>query len=193
VYKRDSIWIGQATGATGAQAFCFEKVGDFDGPANAAAIVRIRGADLYMTEHGRVAMFTGVSHDWIADGAWSTIKAEIDQTKPGRIRGEYHRQEEEVWFHYVRTQDSGLAKGLLIIKLPQPKFGLPHFACFTGVMAEGISAGMSVVRTNSKVPVVFTATSGTEQSFTAENTTARRRKSGFTTLELRTPGSQKAY
>jgi len=168
VYKRDSIWIGQATGATGAQAFCFEKVGDFDGPANAAAIVRIRGADLYMTEHGRVAMFTGVSHDWVADGAWSTIKAEIDQNYPGRIRTEYNKQEEEVYFHYVRTQDSGLAKGLLIIKLPQPKFGLPHYACFIGATADGISAGMAVARTNSKVPVVFTATPGVEKSYTLD-------------------------
>ena len=170
VYKRDSIWIGQATGATGAQAFCFEKVGDFDGPANAAAIVRIRGADLYMTEHGRVALFTGVSHDWIADGAWTTIKAEIDQTKPGRIRGEYHRQEEEVWFHYVRTTDSGLAKGLLIIKLKNPKFGIPEDACYTGSTADGISAGMSVLRNNSKVPVLFTATSGVEKSYSLDGT-----------------------
>lgn len=168
VYKRDSIWIGQATGATGAQAFCFDKVGDFDGPANAAAIVRIRGADLYMTEHGRVAMFTGVSHDWIADGAWSTIKAEIDQTKPGRIRGEYHRQEEEVWFHYVRTGDSGEAKGLLIIKLPAPKFKLPHYACFVGSTADGISAGVSILRNDSKVPILFTSTSGVEKSYTLD-------------------------
>lgn len=168
VYKRDSIWIGQATGATGAQAFCFDKVGDYDGPANPAAIIRIRGADLYMTEHGRVAMFTGVSHDWIADGAWSTIKAEIDQTKPGRIRGEYHRQEEEVWFHYVKTGDSGLAKGLLIIKLPMPKFKLPHYACFVGSTADGISAGMSVLRDNNKVPIIFTDTSAAEKSYTLD-------------------------
>jgi len=164
------IWIGQATGATGAQAFCFDKAGDFDGPANAAAIVRIRGADLYMTEHGRVAMFTGVTHDWIADGAWQTIKDEIDESKPGRIRGEYHKREEEVWFHYVRTQDSGEAKGLLIIRLPQPKFGLPHYACFVGQTADGISAGVSIVRDNSKVPVVFTSTSAAEKSYTLDGT-----------------------
>src|SRR3990167_7259005 len=57
VYKRDSIYIGEATGATGGQAFCLTPVGKFVGPAGPAAVVDADGVQFSMTQTGRLAMF----------------------------------------------------------------------------------------------------------------------------------------
>lgn len=158
VYKRDSIWIGEATGATGGQAFCFTPVGKLVGPAGPAAVVDADGVHFYMTQTGRVAMFTGVSHEWIADGVWSFIKAEIDESSAARITGTYFSRWGEVWFWYPRTGDAGENLGVLIISLPKPKLNLSFFSCWPGVSGKSITAAINIAKLGTTTPIVFDST-----------------------------------
>jgi len=170
VYKKDSIWLGAATGDAGATAFCFAIQGWFDGPAGPAARTNVRGTDYYMTQYGRIAKYTGSSHEWIADGVWSIIKAEIDQASPGRVVSFYEPQNEEVWFTYPRIGDSGVNLGLVIVVLPKPEFGIPHHAAFPGTFGKAISAAVKVDKESLKTAILFTSAGSAERSYTLDGT-----------------------
>ena len=170
VYKKDSIWLGAATGNAGSEFFCFAIQGWFDGPAGPAAIANVRGTDYYMTQYGRIAKYTGSSHEWIADGVWSIIKAEIDQSAPGRVVSFYEPQNEEVWFTYPRVGDGGVNLGLVIVVLPKPEFGLVHHAAFPGTLGKAVSAGVKVDKESLKTAILFTSAGSAERSYTLDGT-----------------------
>jgi len=170
VYKKDSIWLGAATGDAGALAFCFAIQGKFDGPAGPAAIADAQGTDYYMTQYGRIAKYTGSSHEWIADGVWSIIKAEIDQSAPGRVVGFYEPQNHEVWFTYPRVGDGGVNLGLVIVVLPRPEFGILHHAAFPGTFGKAISAAVKVDKESLKTAILFTSAGSAERSYTLDGT-----------------------
>ena len=118
-----------------------------------------------MTQNGRIALFTGASHQWIADGVWSTVKAEIDQTFPKRITGWLDKDNDEVWFTYPRDSDSGESKGLVIVKLRRPQHGRQNYAAFNGALTYSITAAVRVDKADVTTPIVFTSTSADERMF----------------------------
>jgi len=168
VYKKDSIWLGAATGNTGGEAFCFAVQALFDGPAGPAALADVNGTHYYMTQYGRIARYNGSSHEWVGDGVWSIVKGEIDQAFPGRVTAFYEPQGEEVWFTYPRTGDSGENFGLVMISLPKPNFGLPNHASFVGTLGKSVTAGVKIDKESLKTAIVFSSTTSDEKSFTLD-------------------------
>ncbi len=168
VYKRDSIWLFDATGQTGGEAFCFRHVVDAPGPGGPTAIASTDLGDLYMTQDGRIGFFNGATHQWVVDGLWSTVKAEIDQTFPGRIVSWVDDQNDEVWFTYPRNGDSGENLGLVIVKVRRPEVGYNTYAAFHGVLGKSVTAGLRVNKADVVTPIVFTSTTSAEKAMTVE-------------------------
>lgn len=164
-YKRDGIWLGETTGLAGASAIRWTHLLTTEGPACPTALVEAGdgGPHVYMTDTGRIAMFTGASHKWIADGAWKIIKDEIDQTKPNRIWGEYKPAERQVWFTYKRTGQSA-TDGLVIVQLQRKEFDIP-FAAFPGRWYKEVTAGCTLYDKTIGSDLVFTANSGAEKAY----------------------------
>ena len=163
VYKQRSIWVGYAQGGPSSAAFRFELRAYIDGPAGSAAVIDANGSHFYMTVSGRVGMFDGNSHQWVADGIWPLIKADIASEYANRIVGAYDERESLVIFWYPRKVDSqGEATGMVVLNLPFPSANIPMFAAFPGLCARGVSAAVNIrLADNMDHILVFNSTGGT--------------------------------
>lgn len=147
LYKETSLWPVTFTGAqTEATAFRIgpDPLGFWDGPASPAAVVNVDGAHVYMTVTGRIAVFTGAQHKWIADGLWATIQADMDTSKAGRIWGVHDPTNHEVHFVYPSLSVSSQMRGYVGISLPKPDQGVTSFGAFPGLLGSELSAGATI-------------------------------------------------
>lgn len=170
VYKRDSIFLFTPTGETGGEAFCFQYIGKFDGPAGAPAVVHLDNTDSYMTQSGRIALYTGSSHAWILDGLWDVVRSEIDQDFPDRVTGWHDNENDEIWYTYPRIGDAGVNLGVVVVKIKRPDIGYDNYFGFHGELTYPITAGLRVNKSSIKNPIVFTATGSDERMFSLEGT-----------------------
>jgi hypothetical protein len=154
VYKSESIWIGQPGGNTNASYFQFAIRGFWDGPASPSAVVDVDGAHFYMTNLGRVGYFDGSRHDWVGDGVWPQVKAELDEATASHIFGVFDPTNREVYFYYPRQGDAGLCKGLVVVKVPNKAEVVDSPIAFRGRLSFPVSSGFTV-RTDSRVAIVF--------------------------------------
>ncbi len=170
VYKSQSIWTGLAQGGPSSQAFRFELVAPgIDGPANPAARVRADLSDFYMTTQGRIGAFDGQSHEWIADGVWPLVQADLDTTATARIHGWYDPTQHVVWFAYPRVGDQGECYGLVLLHLPQPKARLEDFFAIPGRLKLPVSAAVNVrLADNQDRVLVFGSLSTSRFTYTLE-------------------------
>ena len=172
VYKERSIWVGWPFGGQSSSAFRFEFVGSYDGPAGPNAIVDFNGIHYYMTVNGRVGSFNGSRHQWVSDGIWPVIKADIDNTYVGRIFGVADLKENEVYFWYPRTGDAGEMKGLVYCNLPYPAAGIQSYASWVGTTIRACGAGCEIrLADNLDKPLVFSTTVADQRSFSLDGGT----------------------
>ncbi len=169
VYKRDGIWSIDVTGLAGAHAFRFQQAVKVPGPAGPNALVDADGTHYYMTRNGRIAMYNGFAHKWVADGVWKIIKNEIDLTKPYRIHGVYISQLAQIWFFYKRAAGSD-TDGLVILNLADKESGLPY-ASFPGRMGKSVTTGCEMLDDSFDTSLVFTNNVGAEKSYKILGTT----------------------
>lgn len=169
-YKKDGAWLGELTGLAGASAIRWTFLVSLEGPAGPPALVEAGdgGPHVYMTRTGRIGMFDGAAIRWIAEGVWSIIKDEIDQTKPNRIWGVYKQADHQVWFTYKRTGQTN-TDGLVIVQLARRETNLP-FAAFPGRWGKSVTAGCSVYEESFTTDVVFTDNTGAEKSYKVTGT-----------------------
>lgn len=139
IYKQRSIWLVSIVGGSDAAFFRFDLRAVADGPSSPAAVVDLGGVHLYMTSTGRVGMFDGVSQNWVADGIWPLIRADIDPELAKRTSGVYDPITGLVTFFYPRVGDGGAVKGMLIC-LPPHISGTEGFSFFPGRTTMDITA-----------------------------------------------------
>lgn len=168
VYKRDSIWAGEVTGLAGASAFRLTMVDQIDGPAGPNALVNANGKHIYMSKDGRIGMYNGVTHKWIADGVWEVVKSEIDKTKPNRIHGVFIPQLDQVRFFYKRTGGSN-TDGLVILQMEIRDLQVP-FAGFPGRMGKHVTAGCTISDTVLDTSLVFNGTASSQGTWKIDGT-----------------------
>ncbi len=141
VYKSNSIWPVEITGSDDSSlAFRIRPKIYRRGPACSAAVVQTDDADYYITDQGRVGRWDGYRHDWVADGVWPIVEAEIDKQFPRRVHGFYKSDEEQIWFFYPRIGDGGNAMGILMLHLPSPREARAQHIAFTGSTLIPMSA-----------------------------------------------------
>lgn len=143
VYKEESLWGGFPTGGTDAQAFRFDPRLHIDGPAGPSAVTQGDGEQYYMTATGRIASFDGTTHEWIADGVWPIVRADLDVSKAGRIIGMQVPFTDEVVFAYPRVGDAGELKGCVICIPPRPEHGIEEWAAFPCRLVVAMSAAVA--------------------------------------------------
>lgn len=159
LYKERSLWGVTYTGAsTEATTFRFDFIGFYDGPASAAAVVDVDGLHLYMTPTGRIALFNGSQHQWVADGLWPLIRTDIDTTKSPRVWGFYDPMNHEVHFFYPTLTYSSALRGHVCITLPKADQGIATIGSFPGYLTDELTAGSTVRLTDYKD---FCLTAGT--------------------------------
>ena len=141
VYKTRSIWIGQPGGTTDASYFSFVIRGFWDGPASPYALIDADGAHYYMTDTGRIGYFDGTQQQWIADGVWPAVQAELDQPNAARIFGVFDPSNREINFYYPRVGDGGACKGIVTLRLPRPAEAIPSPIAFRGLSSIAVSVG----------------------------------------------------
>lgn len=165
IYKERTIWTAQAQSGPTSSAFRFELRGYFDGPAGPAAVVDVNGGQFYMTNTGRIGLFTGTNHQWVCDGLWPHTRALIDHTSAKFIVGTYDPQFQELYFFYPRLGDSGNNHGMVIINLPYPQAGIQDYAAFPGETAKHISAACLFRDGNLDLPLLGVEEGPTIQIF----------------------------
>ncbi len=167
VYKTRSIWLGSPGGATDASYFAFTIRGFWDGPASPYALVDADGAHYYMTDTGRIGYFDGTQQQWVADGVWPAVQAELDQTYTPRIFGVFDPTNREVIFYYPRTGDSGVCKGIVTVKLPREAEGVMRPIAFRGLSSIAVSVGCDTRLDTRKALVLGDST---QVAYTVEGT-----------------------
>lgn len=141
VYKDKSIWTGFATGGSDAAAFRFDLRRIVEGPAGPACVVDVDGVHVYLTPTGRVGTFDGAQHQWIADGIWPLIRADIDTGTANRAFGVYDPLTGYVQFFYPRLGESPTIKGLITLIPPREEKGTTKWLAFPGRLVVPVSAG----------------------------------------------------
>lgn len=169
IYKKDAIWGVDVTGLSGGSAFRFNMVEKVQGPAGPNAVVDAGGIHVYMTNNGRIGIYTGFMRKWVADGIWSTVKAEIDTTKPNRVHGVYIKELSQVRFYYKRTGQT-VTDGLVIVNLERKDLQLP-WSAWPGRMGKSITASCSMEDDSFTTSLVFADNAGAEKSYKIEGTT----------------------
>lgn len=124
VYKSRSLWLVSPQGGPEATYFFFVGPILVDGPCSNRAVVDANGPHVYMTDTGRIGSWNGAQHQWIADGIWPVVNADIDSANANRAFGWYEPYYKEVWFAYPRTGDGGDCKGGVVVVLPRPQDGI---------------------------------------------------------------------
>lgn len=156
VLKSRSIWSAIPTGGSGGSAFRFELRKLVDGPASPTAVVDADGTLYYMTDGGRVGAYDGSSHEWVAEGIWPLINAELDKNNTSRIFGVLNPEHREVSFFYPRTGDGGELKGVATVILPKPREFITDHIAFFGRLGRAVSAGIDL-RLGDNDVLVFTS------------------------------------
>jgi len=144
VYRRDSIWLGTPSGrANSAGIFQWVLKGIIDGPAGPGARVTVDGWDYYMTPSGRIARYDGGNqHEWVGDGVWPAIQAEIQQDpiSRNRVTAFHDPRTNSVVFVYPKVVGSVIRnRGLVIVNLPYPAHGIVKIACWLGELDREIT------------------------------------------------------
>lgn len=158
VYKNRSIWTVSATGTTDATFFRMDLRSLVAGPSSPAALVEADGSHYYMTPKGRVGMYDGASHRWVADGSWRIVREDIDQDNANRTFAVYEPTFREVFFFYPRKGDGGEIRGCLIVCLPRPAEGIGDHISFPARLESFVSAGTDLRQANEGA-LVFSASS----------------------------------
>lgn len=162
VYKEGNIFVGFAQSGSNAQAFRFEHRGEYEGPGGVNAVVSANGVHTYMTPTGRIALFDGTQHAFIADGLWPFLQDDLDTTYASRIFGVYNYSTSEIYFWYPRIGDNGNCKGMVIIDTPFPLAGVNSYSYFLGQSNFPCSNGLSVRLFAGKAqPLIFGNTNET--------------------------------
>ena len=157
VYKSNSIWNVVVTDdPVSSRFFRFDFKIQVEGPASAPALVNAQKAHYYMTRNGRVGRWDGYAHEWVADGAWPLIRADLDTDFAGRIHGAYEPTHDEIIFYYPRVGDNGECKGIHTVTLPRPMNNLTDHIGFPGMSSHPISTATSLVLDLKKI-LVFTS------------------------------------
>lgn len=167
LYKESSLWpVSYTGGQTEATAFRIgpDPFGFWDGPASPAAVVNVSGQHVYMTPTGRIAAFSGAQHEWIADGLWPFLRADVDTTKAARIWGVYDPTFHEVHFCYPSLGASSQMRGWVGISLPKPNAGISTFGAFPGRFTGELSAA-GIIRLTDKVDFILTAGTAANRSY----------------------------
>jgi len=139
LYKEKSIYIAFATAGPDSTAFTFrDSRGQYEAPAGIHAVVDVNGSHIYMTASGRIGLFTGAQHRWIADGIWSFMREDIDETLTYKIFGIYDRVLNTLSFVYPR---GGEMVGLVVVNLPYPEIGIQGFSAFLGTLSVPVNYG----------------------------------------------------
>jgi hypothetical protein len=141
VYKARSIWSIQPLGTTDASFFRIDLRALVPGPVSPAALVEADGAHYYMTSKGRIGMYDGAGHRWVADGAWGVVRKDLDPGTMVRAFGVYESLFREVWFFYPRQGDNGELRGGVVVCLPRPEEGIEQHIAFPFRMGAFVSAG----------------------------------------------------
>lgn len=142
VYKSRSIWDVIVTGSpVESEYFRFVPRGLLEGPASPAAVINVDGANLYMTDTGRIGYYNGSKHMWVAGGIWPLIRADLDSDNTARIFGAYDPLYKIAVFVYPKTGDSGECKGWAVVMLPNPDEGYDGYISFHGTSTVALSAG----------------------------------------------------
>lgn len=145
LYKDRTRWAVTYTGGqTEATAFRFDFLGYYDGPASPAAVVDVDGQHVYMTPTGRVGVYDGSRHAWVADGLWPAIRDDIDTTTSGRVWGVYDPINAEVHFVYPSLAVSNAMRGWVGISLAKPDQGIGAFGAFRGQLGSALNCGATV-------------------------------------------------
>lgn len=154
LYKEKSIWSVISLGGAESTFYRFELRGFYDGPCSPAAVVDANGVQYYLTSNGRIGRYNGTQHDWVADGVWDLIRADLDQSNMNRAFGVYEPSFDEVYFYYPRAVDTGDLYGMVILKLPRPKDLMPDFSAWPGRSMVPVSCGTDL-RFESNQALVF--------------------------------------
>jgi hypothetical protein len=146
VYKRRSIWVGNAQGGLDSAYFSFTLRGQFEGPANPNCLINVNGEHWYMTNTGRIAKFDGVTHTWINDGVLPLVRATFDTNNAGLAWIQYDPLNREVWCYYPRKLETNVGTdvtGIIMITLAHPYSyeGIFFPASFVGQSAFSVTAG----------------------------------------------------
>lgn len=156
IYKEGSLYTGTAQAGPQSQAFRFEYRGEAEGPAGVNAIVKAKNSHIYMTPTGRVGLFDGTRHEWLADGLWPFLQDTLDTAYAYKIHGCYNYRTSEVYFYYPRVGDSGAVKGILILNDAYPLAGVNTVSYFLGSVAFTCTNSLSVPLNNASTsPLVF--------------------------------------
>ena len=170
VFKQRSVWPGFAQGGSNAQAFAFPgPITHVDGPAGTKAIVTDgQGIYYWITPQGRIAMFDGTQVNWIADGIWGLIQADMDPQYMNRTVAMYSVANHEIMFFYPQNGTSGAQLGAAVVNLPRPDFGIPQAAAFPWTMATKVTGGSTIrlPTTNQDVDLVFSQEGAVVKSYT---------------------------
>jgi hypothetical protein len=159
LYKQRSSWFVTYTGAaTEAQAFAFQLIGFYDGPASPAAVVDVQGAHILMTSTGRIGVFSGTRMDWVGDLLWPKLRADIAPGEAGRIFGVYDPTYSEVTFVYPSLAAGSAMRGVVVLTVPRPAVGLLESGAFPGLLAGALSAGGTVRLTDLRDQVLVAGT-----------------------------------
>jgi hypothetical protein len=167
VYKERSIYLGKAQAGSDASAFSVKFVQECEGPAGVHAVVEADGMHIYMTASGRIGIFNGSSLvQWVADGLWIQLQADIDISWAYKIFGVYDYRLYTVTFYYPRHNSAGAMHGMVIINLPLEGTGITTYAAFTGESAIPMSYGYEM-RFDNRIPrsMMFSSPINNRQSF----------------------------
>lgn len=146
VYRRDSIWLGTSSGrANSAGIWTWTMKGIIEGPAGPGARVTVDGWDYYMTPSGRIARYDGGNqHEWVGDGVWPAVQAEIQQDPLSRnkVIAFHDPRCNAVVFIYPKVVASRIRnKGVVVVNLPYPAHGITKIACWLGDVVYEVTAG----------------------------------------------------
>lgn len=119
LYKERSIYTARAQSGNDDTAFSFGEPLKVEGPASLHAVVDVGGSHVYMTANGRIALFDGSSYpQWIADGLWLYLQADIDPQFTSKIFGFYDFRLHCVIFYYPKRGYAGSLQGMVIVNMP---------------------------------------------------------------------------
>ena len=157
VYKEGSRYIGLAQAGSDANAFRFEYYGvEIEGPCGPNALVSVQGSHMYLTPTGRVGVFDGSQHQWIADGLWTFLQQDLDKAYLQRVCGYYDYEQNAVVFFYPRKGEGGQVHGMILLDLPYPTAGITTLASFLGFTSIDVGTTLSIrLFANTTEPYVF--------------------------------------
>jgi len=177
LYKENSIYLARALAGSDATAFTLNEPIIVEGPAGVHAVAEIAGNHVYMTKNGRIGLFDGSRYpQWIADGIWLYLQADIDPAYAYKIFAVYDLRLHSILFYYPRIGDGGQLRGLVLLSFPlegsgvvqgQPVANGP--AAFLGITSQWCSYGYTI-KLNDQIDTSFLFGAASLRSYVFDET-----------------------